>query len=474
MKSRFLLSAAILALTCLGSPALGAEKEVSFKTDDGWTISGMLNVPDRVTGRVPAVVFLHAFEHDRDAYGQYLYPGLAQIVASRGLATLRFDFRGRARSVGKKELNSFSPEERSRMFLDVRAAIAFLESQPNVDPSRLGIVAEGTSADAAVNGWGGDNRVKAITLISGRLGELAKKQIAASTTPLLLLVSKEDRDSFRDTAEAYNLTQSEESRIRVYKDLGMGTTMFSVWRSEHPKEKPIEDGLAEWMVEQLRSAGRAQEVSFQTQDGWTLYGTLRTPENLSEGTPVPGVILIHSSFTDRHIYDHLAETMVKRGLIVLNFDSRGRGKSIGKGELLDLPPDERNKTYIDAKSAVSFLSSQAGAGRIGLLGADRGATYALRAAIDDPRVGALALMTTLIGDKEREDISRLEIPVFYLASEQIEVATGGSMAKAYAATKHRGSHLLSIRGGLLGYEIFDTDESLKPALAQWMKEQLSR
>src|SRR5687767_11098076 len=106
MKSRFLLSAAILVVTYLGSPALGAEKEVSFKTDDGWTISGMLNIPDRATGRVPAVLLLHAFEHDRDAYGQYLYPGLAQIIASHGMATLRFDFRGRARSVGKKELNS--------------------------------------------------------------------------------------------------------------------------------------------------------------------------------------------------------------------------------------------------------------------------------------------------------------------------------------------------------------------------------
>lgn len=474
MKIRILLSAAILALTYSGSPALAAEKEVSFKTEDGWTISGMLNIPDRANGRVPAVILLHSFEHDRDAYGQYLYPGLAQIIAGRGVATLRFDFRGRATSVGKKEMNSFSPEERSRIYLDVRAAISFLEAQPAVDASRLGILAEGSSADPAVNGWGGNSRVKAITLISGRLGELAKKQIAASATPLLLLVSKEDRDSFRDTADAYNLSQSEESRIRVFNGIGMGTTMFSVWRSERPKEKPLEDGLAEWMVEQLRSAGRSQEVSFQTEDGWTLYGTLRTPDNESETPGAPGVILIHSSFTDRNIYDHLAETMVKRGLTVLNFDSRGRGKSIGKGELLDLPPDERNKTYIDARAAVRFLSSLTGAGRIGLLGADRGATYALRAAIEDTRVGALTLMTTLVSDKEREEISRLEIPVFYIASEQIEVATGGSMAKAYAITRHRGSQLLVFRGGMLGYEIFDTDKSLEPTLAKWMKEELSR
>ncbi|HXG64544.1 MAG TPA: hypothetical protein VNO70_05515 [Blastocatellia bacterium] len=481
MTLRIQLLRAALALLFATLSASAAEKEVTFKTEDGWTISGMLNAPEKAAAaggageRLPAVIFLHAFAHDRDAYGQYLYPGLAQIVGGREVATLRIDLRGRGKSVGAKELHSFSREELAKIYLDVRAAIEFLETQPAIDASRIGIVAEEESAEAAILGWGGDHRVRAIVLVSGRLSEAAKKQIAASPQiPLFLVVSKEDRVGFRDMADAYKLTRHEDSHISVYKDLGIATTMFSVWRSERPKEKPIEDGIADWLVGQLKSAGQKREVTFQSEDGWTLHGTLRTPAGLGENSAAPGVVLLHSSFTDRHIFDHLAELMVRRGLVALNFDTRGRGRSTGKGGLLDLPPDERNKTVLDAKAAINFLAAQPGVGRIGVVGPDRGATYALAAAIGDSRIGALALMTTLLNAKDREEIAKLDIPIFYLASKELEVATKNSMAEAYAATKNRGSRLLVYNGGALGYDLFEMDPSLEPALAQWMKDQLSR
>jgi dienelactone hydrolase len=254
MKKRLLLDAAVFVLLygMAATPTSATEKEVSFKTEDGWTIYGMLGVPEGVRGKVPAVVFLHTFAHDSDAYGQYLYPGLAQIIGGNGVATLRIDFRGRGKSIGEKELHSFSRRELEKLYMDVRAAIAFLSAQQPVDSSRLGIVAEEGSAEAAVVGWGGDPRVKAMVLISGRLDETAKRLIASNPAlPLFLVVSKEDREGFRDMASAYKLTQSEQSLISVYKDVGIGTTMFSVWRSEHPKEKPIEEGIADWMKERL-------------------------------------------------------------------------------------------------------------------------------------------------------------------------------------------------------------------------------
>ncbi|HKZ80711.1 MAG TPA: hypothetical protein VJ124_20720 [Pyrinomonadaceae bacterium] len=476
MRRRFFTVAVlVIANVLLAGLSNAAEKEISFQTEDGWTISGMFGSPEGVKGQVPAVIFLHSFDHDQNAYGKYLYPGLAQIIGGHDLATLRIDLRGRGKSRGAKELHSFSPDEISKLYLDVRAAIAFLESQPQVDASRIGLVAEGQSTEAALRAWDGDSRVQAIGLISGRLSEAVKRTIKTHPRiPLFLMVSKEDREGFRDMADAYNLTQAEGSRINVYKNLGMGTTMFSVWRSEHPNEKPIEENLASWMVDQLKAAGASREVSFRTEDGWTLYGTLRTPAAMGGNVPTSGVIMIHSSFTDRHIFDHLATQMVRRGLVVLNIDTRGRGKSIEKGELLNLPPEERNKTTLDAKAAVNFLTSQPGVGRVGLVGPDRGALYALEAALGDARIGALVLMTTLISPSQREEIAKLDIPIFYLASKAMEELTNGSMTAAYAATKNRGSRLLVYQGGALGYELFESDESLEPGLVQWMKDQLSR
>jgi len=258
----------VMILTAFFRPAAAqaasAEKEVSFKTADGWTISGMLSAPKGVR-KLPAVLFLHAFAHDREAYGQYLYPGLAQIIGAKDVATLRIDLRGRGRSRGAKELHSFSAEELSKVYLDVRAALKFLAEQETIDPSRLAIVAEEESADAAVLGGAIDPRVKAITLVSGRLSDVAKKKIAVSRSALLLILSKEDREGFRDMAAAYNLSRNPRSRIWVFSDLGIATTMFSVWRSEHPKDEPIEEGISRWMLEQIGNGDRRDAASVQSQ-----------------------------------------------------------------------------------------------------------------------------------------------------------------------------------------------------------------
>jgi dienelactone hydrolase len=231
------------------------EKEVSFKTEDGWTLRGMFSSPKGAKRSIPAVVFLHSFEHDRDVFGYYIYPGMAEVIGSRGVATLRFDLRGRGQSMGSKELHSFSPEERSKLYLDVRAAMSFLETQASVDATRVGIVAEQQSAEAAVMGWSGDHRVSAITLLTGHLSDAAKNQIAENPDiPIFLIASKEDRKSFRDMASAYNLTRNLNSRIRVYKNLGMGTGMFGFCRLLHPQDRPMEEDIADWMIDRLKPA----------------------------------------------------------------------------------------------------------------------------------------------------------------------------------------------------------------------------
>lgn len=83
-------------------------------------------------------------------------------------------------------------------------------------------------------------------------------------------------------------------------------------------------------------------------------------------------------------------------------------------------------------------------------------------------------MTTLVNPKEREEIARMDIPFFYLGSQTIETATSGSMAAAFAASKHGGSKLMVYPGGSLGYDLFEVDPALERELAQWMKDQLSR
>jgi len=483
MKRRLLVGLLMIGAYVLAARTASAgEREVSFQTEDGWTIYGTLSTPDQVQERVPVVILLPSAAHDRSAFGLYRdpgpsrpqYPGLAPVITARGVATLSLDLRGRGKSRGKKEQHAFSLEERSKIYLDVRAALAFLASEPAVDASRVGIVAVEGSADAAVLGWRGDSRIKAMALISGRLSGAAKEQMAASPLlPLLLIVSSEDKKGFADMTDAYFLSKDRETDIEVYHGLGVGTWMFSLFRQKYPNEKPLHEAIGDWMADQVLSTGRLTEISFQTQDGWTIYGNFRVPQGVAG--KLPAVILLHSGLSDRHAYHELEIELAKAGLAVLNIDWRGKGQSTGQGQYFELSRAERDQGHLDALAAVNFLASQPhiDASRIGILGTVIGARYAMAAAAEDPRIKTAVVLTGYIPtEKEKTYLTSRKPPVLYVTSRGHTRVTQ-ALTELYNLTKESGSELLVYDGGAIGCQLFKLDENLLPRVVRWMKEKLS-
>ncbi|MGH9902766.1 MAG: alpha/beta hydrolase, partial [Pyrinomonadaceae bacterium] len=348
------------------------QREVNFQTADGWTIYGSLHLPAGADAEsaAPGALLLHAAGHDRDAFTSFVYPGMAQILAAQGVAALRIDWRGRGQSIGRQEYHSFTDEQRAAVTLDVKAALNFMAAQPEIDRDRLAVFAEEVSAEWAALGSEGDPRVKALAFISGRLSERARHALSADTRrPVLCVVSKEDRAAFADMSLVYARSESPESDVRVYENMGVGTTMFTLWRYKYPDrkgveflskqqgvdtdriglvprdpgdEKPIEEVICHWIAARLKAAGRAREISFETEDGWTIYGNLVTPGTLQDGERAPGIVLLHSGWSDRYIFHRLEKLFARGGVAVLNIDWRGRGKSRGKGNYFTLPRDERD------------------------------------------------------------------------------------------------------------------------------------
>ncbi len=233
------------------------EREVTFRTSDDWQINGLLHIPQGQS-KAPAVLFIHGSRHESDAYGNLTAPGIPQTLKNQGIATLRIDIRGRGASREPRVFNSLAPAEQDGVRLDVEAAIKFLASQPGVDRKRIGIVAEQDIANAAVIAGARDRRVSAFILISGRLSRDAKDAIAASAAPVYCLVSKEDRRGFKDMTDAYLASRSKQNHLRVFEGLALGTTMFSTWRNERPKEPPIDEIAGKWMAERLKTSLAAQ------------------------------------------------------------------------------------------------------------------------------------------------------------------------------------------------------------------------
>jgi dipeptidyl aminopeptidase/acylaminoacyl peptidase len=445
------------------------EKEVSFQTKDGWTIHGILSLPYNAPGeRVPAVLLVPSPSHDRDVYGHNGYPSVRAALEKENLATLRIDIRGRGKSAQPQEFHTFTPEQRASVALDVRGGIDFLSRQQEVEPSVIAIVAEGASATAAAAAVG-DQRVKALVLLSGRVDQPAKETIAnRNDLAVLGVVSQEDRISFGDLTAVYKLSRDPASDIMIHRDLGIGNPMFFMWAAKYPKQTPLESSVAGWLAARLRNSAQSSEVSFQTDDGWTIHGTLRLPQR-TDRKSAPAVVLVHSNLSDRHVFDTLERALATAGFAVLNIDFRGRGKSREKGSYFELSKEERDKGYLDVRAAINFLAAHEAVddNQISIVATSVGVKYGMTAASSDSRIKSFVLLGGL---PERGEIEKWTFPVLFVSNQGVpQIAE--AFRDSYAAAKSSASLLLKYEGGAVGYQLFEVDENLQPLIVRWLKSQ---
>ncbi len=127
------------------SKQLVAPEQIIFRASDGMEIHGQLFKPRNMSGRLPAVVFLHGGPVRQMLLGwHYLYYyhnsyALNQYLASRGYVVLSINFRsgtgyGRAFREAKKR----GPRGASE-YQDVVAAGNYLRSRDDVDSKRIGL-----------------------------------------------------------------------------------------------------------------------------------------------------------------------------------------------------------------------------------------------------------------------------------------------------------------------------------------------
>lgn len=133
-------------------------------------------------------------------------------------------------------------------------------------------------------------------------------------------------------------------------------------------------------------------ITFQTEDGLTLEGELRAPDEASRGTAV----ICHPHPEHGGSKDHPLlwairnELAGKRGLVVLSFNFRGIMGSEGEHTGGEREP-------LDARAAVDRVRREA-EGPTVMVGWSFGANVALRHAVTDERIAALALVGMPLGD----------------------------------------------------------------------------
>lgn len=105
------------------------ERQVQFSSGE-LTLRGLLVLPEQTDGPLPVQVAVHGSGREQAVYG-YRLPYLA---AAHGMAGFVFDKRGTGESGGEYTQNF--PD----LAGDVKAAVEFLATQPEIDPGRIGLV----------------------------------------------------------------------------------------------------------------------------------------------------------------------------------------------------------------------------------------------------------------------------------------------------------------------------------------------
>ena len=449
--------------------------DVTFQTEDGWTISASLYLPKvAAQAPVPALVVLNEpggpgqGQHTRQI-GANISGGVAERV---GMAALNMEVRGSGYSFGKKYFEEFSPEERNGVQLDIRAAIKFLSSQPGIDARRIAILAPSITAEYAVREASQNvPQVKALVLITSTLSDKSRDYIQSrSDLAILAIASKDDikRVQMR-AAEPYFYSDNPASGLLFVID--RGAAIFN--RPGHVTEQ-----VSDWLQKNVGGIGSLTEVSFKTEDGWTLRGTLFVPEGL-KGKKVPGVIFVHGQNHDVQTWYYLAREVAKSGLAVLVFDRRANGKSVW--ETGPTPAGSAAGNPLDVKAAMNFMASQGSvdSNRMALVAATAVATATITASMGDPRIKTVVGLSLYgVSDQVKQYLAKTDLPLFLIASTGDVNADGGSLTEASRElrriSKSKESELIIYDGAGRGSNMQQVRPELNGMIVRWLNEKLSK
>jgi dipeptidyl aminopeptidase/acylaminoacyl peptidase len=131
-------------------------------------LGGTLTIPKNARGRLPAVVTITGSgQQDRDEYiplagGVRLFKELSDTLSRRGIAVLRLDDRGLGASGGDP-----SSSTSADFADDIRAAVAYLRTRPDIDPDRIALAGHSEGGMIGPMIAATDPRIRAVVTLAG-------------------------------------------------------------------------------------------------------------------------------------------------------------------------------------------------------------------------------------------------------------------------------------------------------------------
>lgn len=167
------------SLKPLDSSDFGTRYRLDYDSAHDQRVSAIVAVPKKSTGPMPAVLLMHGSGGDKDV--NYIH-SLSEGLVRRGFITLSIDAQYRGDRMKPGRVNDIKPDSYTwrdawvQTVIDLRRAVDYLETRPDVDKNRIGYL--GVSMGGILGGilGGVEERIACFTLVvpGGGFVELAK------------------------------------------------------------------------------------------------------------------------------------------------------------------------------------------------------------------------------------------------------------------------------------------------------------
>ena len=140
-------------------------EDVQFtNSQDQITLAGTLTFPDK-TGKFPAVILISGSgpqNRDSEIFGHKSFLLLADLLTKNGIAVLRYDDRGTAKSTG-----NFTSATSADFAQDVQAAMDYLKTRKEIDGKKIGLLGHSEGGMIAPMVAANNKEVAFIVLVAG-------------------------------------------------------------------------------------------------------------------------------------------------------------------------------------------------------------------------------------------------------------------------------------------------------------------
>lgn len=154
--------------------------------DSNLTLDGILSLPTNMPSPFPGVVLCHPHTLFGGSMNSPVMHALSIALDIRGLATLRFNFRGVGLSEGTFDEGKGEQD-------DLKLAIDTLKRWPGVRGNRIGVAGVSFGAVVALDGIATSRNVRALAALSPTLSGVRRSKLDKFKWPKLVIVGEKDR-----------------------------------------------------------------------------------------------------------------------------------------------------------------------------------------------------------------------------------------------------------------------------------------